>query len=84
MNEILTSAIAVKIIRKISGETANSLKKKAKAKITFTDLYKIESGEIQMGIKRAKELGRILDINPAVFIFPTFDELIKAIIKIKV
>jgi transcriptional regulator with XRE-family HTH domain len=62
---------SVRIIRELQGFSQNELAKLAG--IPQSTISAIERGRINLGVERAKQLGRALRCHPAVLVFPGWD-----------
>jgi transcriptional regulator with XRE-family HTH domain len=59
---------SVKIIRELQGMSQNDLSKASG--IPQSTISAIENDRINLGVKRAKTLARVLECHPAVLVFP--------------
>jgi len=62
---------SVRIIRKLQGMSQNQLA--AASGIPQSTISAIERDRINLGVERAKQLGRALSCHPAVLVFPGWD-----------
>ena len=67
----LTTGDSLRIAREMLGLSQNDLSKLAK--IPQSTISAIESDKVSLGVERAKKLALVLNIYPAVILFPNWD-----------
>ena len=67
----LTTGDSLRIAREMLGLSQNDLSKLAK--IPQSTISAIESDKVSLGVERAKKLALVLNIHPAVILFPNWD-----------
>ncbi len=67
----LTTGDSLRIAREMLGLSQNELSKLAK--IPQSTISAIESDKVSLGVERAKKLALVLNIHPAVILFPNWD-----------
>ncbi len=67
----LTTGNSLRIAREMLGLSQNDLSKLAK--IPQSTISAIESDKVSLGVERAKKLALVLNIHPAVILFPNWD-----------
>ncbi len=67
----LTTGDSLRIAREMLGLSQNDLSKLAK--IPQSTISAIESNKVSLGVERAKKLALVLNIHPAVILFPNWD-----------
>ena len=70
-NVEVSTGESVRIIRELQGLSQNELAKLAG--IPQSTISGIERDRINLGVERAKQLGRALKCHPAVLVFPGWD-----------
>lgn len=64
----LTTADALRLLRELQELSQSELARRAG--IAQATISAIEKGRVQLGVERARKLGRALGVHPAVLLFP--------------
>ena len=68
----ITTSEVIRILREKNGLSQNDLA--AKSHLTQATISSLENNRINLGIERAKVLSKVLNVHPAVLVFPDLFE----------